>query len=127
MFSAVFIVEAVVKLIAFGGRYFRDPWNVFDFVIVVGSLLFTFLKVVFGIDLSLSTQVVRALRIGRIFKLFRNLKSLQVIFITFLDTLPAMANVGGLMGLFVYIFSVVAMNLFAAVKMKPPMHWQLHF
>lgn len=54
-FSIIFIFEAIIKLIAFGSRYFRDAWNVFDFVIVVGSLIFTFLKIVFNVDLSLST------------------------------------------------------------------------
>ena len=73
-FSIIFLVEAIVKLLAFGSRYFRDYWNIFDFVIVVGSLIFIVLKYGFKIELfSAATQVIRALRIGRILKLFRKL------------------------------------------------------
>ena len=122
-FSIVFLLEAIFKLIAYGKRYFNDYWNVFDFVIVLGSLIFIVLKYGFRISLlSSATQVLRALRIGRIFKLFRNLKSLQIIFSTLITTLPALINVGGLCVLILYIFAVIGMNLFAKVKLNGPMH-----
>ena len=74
-FSIVFLFEAIAKLIAFGSRYFHDYWNVFDFVIVIGSLMFIILKYGFRIELfSAATQVIRALRIGRILKLFRHFR-----------------------------------------------------
>ena len=123
VFSIVFLLEAIFKLIAYGKRYFNDYWNVFDFVIVLGSLIFIVLKYGFRISLlSSATQVLRALRIGRIFKLFRNLKSLQIIFSTLITTLPALINVGGLCVLILYIFAVIGMNLFAKVKLNGPMH-----
>ena len=123
VFSIVFLLEAIFKLIAYGKRYFNDYWNVFDFVIVLGSLVFIVLKYGFRISLlSSATQVLRALRIGRIFKLFRNLKSLQIIFSTLITTLPALINVGGLCVLILYIFAVIGMNLFAKVKLNGPMH-----
>jgi hypothetical protein len=50
------------------------------------------------------------------FKLFRKYKSLRAIFETFLVTLPALANVGGLLMLLIYIYAVLGMNLFANVK-----------
>ena len=122
-FSIVFLLEAIFKLIAYGKRYFNDYWNVFDFFIVIGSLIFIILKYGFRISLlSSATQVLRALRIGRIFKLFRNLKSLQIIFSTLITTLPALINVGGLCILILYIFAVIGMNFFAKVKLNGPMH-----
>ena len=42
-FTGVFTFEAAIKITAFGWRYFRDGWNVFDFIIVVGSLSFALL------------------------------------------------------------------------------------
>jgi hypothetical protein len=39
-FTAVFLVEAIIKLMAFGGRYFKENWNRFDFLIVFTSLTF---------------------------------------------------------------------------------------
>ena len=127
-FSIVFLLEAIFKLIAYGKRYFSDYWNIFDFIIVLGSLFFIVLKYGFRITLlSSATQVFRALRIGRVFKLFRNLKSLQIIFSTFITTLPALMHVGGLMFLILYIFAVIGMNLFAKVKFNGPMQRWLNF
>ena len=37
VFSAIFLVEAVLKLVAFGGSYFQNSWNKFDFFVVVTS------------------------------------------------------------------------------------------
>ena len=51
IFSIIFLIEAILKLTAFGLRYFRDYWNVFDFLIVVGSLAFIILKFVFNLEL----------------------------------------------------------------------------
>lgn len=38
--TGIFIVEALIKIIAQGHHYFKDGWNIFDFIIVVGSLAF---------------------------------------------------------------------------------------
>ena len=38
-FMAIFTLEAILKLIALRCHYFRDSWNVFDFVVVVGTLI----------------------------------------------------------------------------------------
>lgn len=38
-FAAIFTIEAVIKLIALGWHYFKDGWNVFDFVIVIGTII----------------------------------------------------------------------------------------
>lgn len=75
--TAIFILEAIIKLIAFGTDYFRDGWNIFDFVIVVGSIIFispTFKKQ------KNTITMIRAFRIGRVFKLFSRLKQMQTIF-----------------------------------------------
>ena len=63
-----------------------------------------------------AASAARLLRVFRLLRLFRNLKSLQQIFSTFLTTLPHMFNVGGIMLLIVYIYSVIGINLFAEVK-----------
>lgn len=61
------------------------------------------------------------------FKLFRKQKSLQIIFETFIVTLPALLNVGGLLVLLVYIFSVLGMNLFAETMYSDPLNPDLNF
>ena len=73
-FLVIFFIEALIKLTGYGLRYFKDKWNVFDFVIVVISIIFIVIQNFWGVGLSTTTSVVRSLRIGRMFKLFRNLK-----------------------------------------------------
>jgi uncharacterized protein YebE (UPF0316 family) len=40
VFVGIFILEAAIKLIAYGYRYFKESWNVFDFVILMISIIF---------------------------------------------------------------------------------------
>ena len=61
------------------------------------------------------------------FKMFRVQKSLKIIFETFIVTLPALINVGGLLLLLLYIFSVLAMDLFADLKLNPPISENMNY
>lgn len=49
VFAGIFTIEAAIKIIAFKKRYFNDGWNVFDFVVVVGTYI--------GIIVSAATNV----------------------------------------------------------------------
>ena len=79
------------------------------------------------IDVGTSTLVIRAFRIGRMLKLFRRFKSLKIIFQTFLVSLPALANVGSLLFLLLYIYSILGMFLFAEVKQNYPLDDNVNF
>ena len=46
---------------------------------------------------------------------------------TFLQTLPALINIGSLLILFIFIYSIVGVNLFATIKFNYPMHEYLNF
>jgi voltage-gated sodium channel len=101
---AVFVVEIVAKLIAHGGRFFRSPWNVFDFVIV-------------GISLVPATQglsVLRALRILRILRVISVAPRLRRVVEGFITALPGMGSVFLLMAIIFYIGAVMATKLFGA-------------
>ena len=129
VFTTIFVIEAIIKLIAYEKRYFLDNWNTFDFVIVTSSLVMHVIVSLWNFEMFLTStsQVMRTLRIGRIFKLFRGLKRLQVIFNTFLNTLGSIMNLGGLMLLIIYVYAVIGMNIFGTIKLKPPMHSRLNF
>ncbi len=127
MFAAIFTLEAVLKIIAYGRRYFLDGWNVFDFTIVVGTIAGIVMTLTSKVGLGASTSVIRSFRIGRVFKLVKRFKSLKIIFNTFIMTLPALANVGSLLLLFLYIYAILGMNLFATIKINGPMHELLNF
>ncbi|RJL06952.1 ion transporter [Paracoccus aestuarii] len=100
---SIFVIEIGMKLFARGGRFFRDGWNVFDFVIV-------------GIALMPATQglsVLRALRILRLLRIVSVTPRLRRVVEGFLSALPGMASVFLLMGIIFYIFAVMATKLFA--------------
>ena len=65
------MIEAVIKIIAHDKRYFKDNWNVFDFIIVLGSIVFITLGKFTSIGVGSTASVLRTLRLGRLFKLFR--------------------------------------------------------
>jgi hypothetical protein len=117
VFTAIFTVEAGFKLIAFGRRYFKEKWNIFDFLIVAASIIFVIVGYITGSSAQTTTQVVITLRVGRILKLFRNLKQLQIIFTTFINSLSSLINVGSLMFLIIYIYAVIGISLFSDIKM----------
>ena len=68
-FTSVFLSEAIIKLLALGWKYFKDPWNQFDFLIVLVSLP----DFVPNVDIP-GAAVFRIFRIGRLFKLVRGAK-----------------------------------------------------
>lgn len=104
IFTGIFIVEAIIKLLGLGKNYFKDGWNVFDFIIVVSSIIF--LHPYFRKSKSTIT-VMRAFRVGRVFKSFKKLKQLQNIFSTILRTLPGLVNVGMLILIIVFLFAII--------------------
>ena len=96
--------------------YFNDGWNIFDFVIVIGSFASVFLTVFTSLSLGGATTIIRAFRISRVFRLVKRAQNLRLVFNTFIVTLPALANVGGLLLLLLYLYSVLGVYLFADVK-----------
>jgi voltage-dependent calcium channel L type alpha-1D len=80
-FSAIFTCEAIIKLIAFRKNYFKDSWNKFDFIVVVGTwIVIIVLKLNLPIDLQIFGTILRTLRIGRIFRIIKRAPSIQIIF-----------------------------------------------
>ena len=99
---AFFVVELLIKLYAFGGRFFRDPWNWFDGLIIGIALM----------PASGPLAVLRALRILRILRVVSAAPRLRRVVEGFLQAVPGMASVFLLMGLIFYIFAVMATKMF---------------
>ena len=117
--QVLFIYEMVVKLIAYGLRYFRDPWNLFDFLItnIAGALmLYDLIAVGFG-ENSLA-KIVRSLRFIRLIVLMKRIQSLRIIFNTFILSLPSMANILGLLIITMSFYAVIGMNMFSYVRLQ---------
>ena len=103
---AVFVLEIAVKMGAEGSRpwrYFSDPWNAFDFVIVAVCIL--------PIEAD-GVAVLRLTRLLRVLKLVRALPRLQILVTALLKSIPSMGYVTLLLGLLFYLYAVAATHLF---------------
>lgn len=108
VFVSIFAVEAAMKMLAHGIKfYFLETWNKFDFVIVILSLI--------ALDESLFSFKVNALRIIRVARLLRMIKAskgLRHLLKTLWLSMGNIANVGMLLFLVFFTFSVAGMDLF---------------
>lgn len=102
-FLTVFVVEIALKLYARGGRFFTDPWNVFDFVIVGIAL----------IPGSGALAVLRSLRVLRVLRLVSALPRLRFIIEALLSAIPGIGAIAALLSLIFYVFAVMATTLFS--------------
>ena len=102
LFLAIFTAEIAARLWVHRGAFFRDPWNVFDFVIVAIAL----------VPSSGPFSVLRALRVLRVLRLISTVKSLKRVVGALVEALPGMGSIIVLMALVFYIFSVMAAKLF---------------
>lgn len=101
---AIFVAELAVKLYAFGLRFFRSGWNLFDLLIVGVSLA----------PASGEVSVLRALRILRALRAVSVVPSLRRVVEGLISALPGMASVFALMALLFYIGAVMTTKLFGA-------------
>lgn len=112
-FTALFTVELVLKVLALGpAGYVRDTFNVFDAIIVIISLVELAVASSAGNGLS-AFRVFRLLRIGRLLKLLRSFKGLRRLLNTVLESLVDILYISILMFLFVLVFAVLGVQLFA--------------
>ena len=100
---AIFIIELLTKMLVYRGRFFRDGWNIFDFLIVSVALS------PFGQGLS----VLRALRVLRVLRVVSVAPRLRRVVEGFITALPGMGSVFLLMAIIFYIGAVMATKLFA--------------
>jgi hypothetical protein len=115
-------------MIALGLKnYFKDSWNTFDFIIALGSLIGIFINQFTTVQIKGMT-IIRAFRILRIARLLkRGGKSLNLIFNTFVITMQQLANIGSLLLLFMYIYSIVGMLYFGNIKRRDSMNDYINF
>lgn len=100
---AIFVVELGLKIFVYRGSFFRDGWNVFDFVIVGIALL----------PSEGGLSVLRALRILRALRLVSGIPSMRKVVHGLLQAIPGMSSIIALLGLVFYICSVIATKFYA--------------
>ena len=99
---AVFVAELVIKLVAFGPRFFRSGWNVFDFLIVGIAL----------VPASGPLQILRSLRILRVLRLLSTVQRLRMLVDSLLQALPGIGWTAALLLMMFYVFGVMGTELF---------------
>ncbi|XP_076464769.1 sodium channel protein para-like [Babylonia areolata] len=114
IFIAIFTLECVLKLIGLRFYYFKIPWNVFDFVVVVLSILASSLSEFedsFFISPTL-LRVIRVFRVGRVLRLVKSAKGIRTLLFSLAVSLPALFNIGLLLVLVMFIYAIMGMNFF---------------
>uniref|UniRef100_A0A672T367 Sodium channel protein n=1 Tax=Sinocyclocheilus grahami TaxID=75366 RepID=A0A672T367_SINGR len=118
IFIVAFTGEFVLKLFALRHYYFTNGWNVFDCVVVILSIVGMFLADIIEKYFVSPTlfRVIRLARIGRILRLIKGAKGIRTLLFALMMSLPALFNIGLLLFLVMFIFSIFGMSNFAYVK-----------
>lgn len=127
IFSAIFIVEMILKLLGMGGAYFKSAWNLFDFSIVWLTIFGYIITAVFNVSIGPVAGAVRAFRIGRLIRLVRGAPKLRELINTLVLTLPALGNISAVLFLLYFIYAVMGVQLFAKVKLGDALNSQANF
>ncbi|KAG7495455.1 sodium channel protein type 8 subunit alpha-like isoform X1 [Solea senegalensis] len=118
IFIVVFTGEFLLKLFALRHYYFTNGWNIFDVVVVILSIVGMFLADIIEKYFVSPTlfRVIRLARIGRILRLIKGAKGIRTLLFALMMSLPALFNIGLLLFLVMFIFSIFGMSNFGYVK-----------
>lgn len=97
-----FVVEIGLRIFAERRAYFTRGWNLFDFLIVLISLAAA----------ASGLAAIRAFRVLRVLRVITVMPRMRVVVSALLDSIPGIASVGVVLALIVYVFAVIAANLY---------------
>ncbi|NWY95439.1 CAC1G protein, partial [Loxia curvirostra] len=117
IFTVIFVMESVFKLIAFGfRRFFQDRWNQLDLAIVLLSIMgITLEEIEVNASLPINPTIIRimrVLRIARVLKLLKMAVGMRALLDTVMQALPQVGNLGLLFMLLFFIFAALGVELF---------------
>ncbi|XP_036004093.1 voltage-dependent T-type calcium channel subunit alpha-1I isoform X5 [Fundulus heteroclitus] len=116
-FTSTFVLEAILKLIAFGfRRFFKDRWNQLDLAIVLLSVMgITLEEIEISAALPINPTIIRimrVLRIARVLKLLKMATGMRALLDTVVQALPQVGNLGLLFMLLFFIYAALGVELF---------------
>ncbi|XP_041423282.1 sodium channel protein type 5 subunit alpha isoform X7 [Xenopus laevis] len=119
-FVVIFSGECLLKILALRYYFFTIGWNIFDFVVVILSIVGIVLSDIIEKYFVSPTlfRVIRLARIGRILRLIRGAKGIRTLLFALMMSLPALFNIGLLLFLVMFIYAIFGMSNFAYVKME---------
>ena len=110
----IFIAEAILKMAALWPRpqdYFRDGWNIFDFMVIVFALIPA---------TGQFAMIARLARLLRVVRLISAIRDLRLIVAALVRSIPSVGHVIMLMSIVVYIYAIMGFHLFHT---HDPEHW----
>ncbi|XP_056248149.1 sodium channel protein type 4 subunit alpha B-like [Seriola aureovittata] len=118
VFIVVFTTECLIKLFALRCYFFTVAWNIFDFVVIVLSIVGIVLADIIEKYFVSPTlfRVIRLARIGRVLRLIRAAKGIRTLLFALMMSMPALFNIGLLLFLVMFIYAIFGMANFAYVK-----------
>uniref|UniRef100_A0A8C3IX69 Voltage-dependent T-type calcium channel subunit alpha-1G n=1 Tax=Chrysemys picta bellii TaxID=8478 RepID=A0A8C3IX69_CHRPI len=127
IFTVVFVLESVFKLIAFGfRRFFQDRWNQLDLAIVLLSIMgITLEEIEVNASLPINPTIIRimrVLRIARVLKLLKMAVGMRALLDTVMQALPQVGNLGLLFMLLFFIFAALGVELFGDLECDDTHH-----
>ncbi|XP_076841650.1 voltage-dependent R-type calcium channel subunit alpha-1E isoform X2 [Brachyhypopomus gauderio] len=123
-FTGLFSVECVLKILAFGFmNYFRDTWNIFDFITVLGSIT----EIVVDLQsASINMSFLKLFRAARLIKLLRQGYTIRILLWTFVQSFKALPYVCLLIAMLFFIYAIIGMQVFGNIKLNAETHINQH-
>ncbi|TRY59910.1 hypothetical protein DNTS_010052, partial [Danionella cerebrum] len=124
-FTVLFSLECILKIMAFGFvNYFRDTWNIFDFITVLGSIT----EIVVDLQ-SLNTinmSFLKLFRAARLIKLLRQGYTIRILLWTFVQSFKALPYVCLLIAMLFFIYAIIGMQVFGNIQLNDESHINQH-
>lgn len=99
----IFVLELATRLFVYRWKFWKDPWSVFDFIVVAIAL----------VPASGSFAVLRALRVLRVLRLLTMVPSMRRVVGALIAAIPGMGSIALVLMIVYYVFAVIATNLFS--------------
>uniref|UniRef100_A0A8C9TT78 Calcium voltage-gated channel subunit alpha1 E n=1 Tax=Scleropages formosus TaxID=113540 RepID=A0A8C9TT78_SCLFO len=120
-FTVLFSLECILKIMAFGFvNYFRDTWNIFDFITVLGSI-----TEIISVN-TINMSFLKLFRAARLIKLLRQGYTIRILLWTFVQSFKALPYVCLLIAMLFFIYAIIGMQVFGNIKLKDESHINQH-
>uniref|UniRef100_A0A3Q2VD08 Voltage-dependent N-type calcium channel subunit alpha n=1 Tax=Haplochromis burtoni TaxID=8153 RepID=A0A3Q2VD08_HAPBU len=117
VFTGLFTLECILKIIAFNPlNYLKEPWNVFDFVTVIGSITDILCTEINKEKINLS--FLRLFRAARLIKLLRQGYTIRILLWTFVQSFKALPYVCLLIAMLFFIYAIIGMQVFGNIELN---------
>jgi hypothetical protein len=118
VFTFIFSIEAIIKILGFGLVYFKKFWNLFDFFILICTIFQIVNSMVsFKNDMIMYATVLRVLKLLKMTRLLKKGQGFKNIIKTLILTIPSLANIALLLFLLLVFYAITGMNVFGRVML----------